>query len=104
MFSHYYEPIGGEEIHKVDYSHIISPYQVIGKDKEIRNLVTNVEQREDLNTQVRKRGEKGCKKRGRQADNKWTNLKKYKRKQRKMRKVKNSEYDIVVCRSYHVFF
>ena len=83
MFSHYYEPIGGEEIHKVDYSHIISPYQVIGKDKEIRNLVTNVEQREDLNTQVRKRGEKGCKKRGRQADNKWTNLKKYKRKQKK---------------------
>lgn len=101
MFSHYYEPIGGEEIHKVDYSHIISPYQFIGKDKEIRNLMTNVEQREEFNTQVRK---KGCKKRGRQADNKWTNLKKYKRKQRKMRKVKNSECDILVCRSYRVLF
>lgn len=55
MFSHYYEPIGGEEIHKVDYSHIISPYQFIGKDKEIRNLMTNVEQREEFNTQVRKK-------------------------------------------------
>ena len=26
-----------------------------------------------MNTQCRKRGEKGCKKRGRQADGKWTN-------------------------------
>lgn len=49
----------------------------MGKDKEIKYMVTNFEWRKDLNIQGRKKGEKRCKERGRQADTKCTSLKKY---------------------------
>lgn len=52
-------------------------------DKVIKDMVTNAKQRKDLNIQERERGEEGCKERGRQADNKWTSLKKIQMKAKK---------------------
>lgn len=56
MFSHSYEPKEDKETHEVGYSHIASPHQNTGKNKEIKNMVTNAEQEKDLNIQRRKTG------------------------------------------------
>lgn len=48
----------------------------MGKDTGIKYMVTNFEWRKDLNIKGRKRGEKGCKEKGRQAGIKCTSLKK----------------------------
>lgn len=51
MFSHYYELIRVKR--NITLALHISPCQIVGKDKEIKDMVTNAEQRKGLNIQGR---------------------------------------------------
>lgn len=76
IHSHIMNPHGSRETQSLLFTHYFL-CQVMGKDKEIKYMVTNFEQRKDLNIQGKKKGERGCKQRGRQADSECTSLKKY---------------------------